>query len=74
MDDLKYLAETGSVPKPRDLHDFLMTSLHEPCAGLTRNAVLGPCLERSDERVLGELLGRAEVATIESSKPGAPGR
>src|SRR5262249_45292537 len=52
------------------LQRAVLRDLHEPCAGFTRNAVSRPCLERGEERVLGELLGRAEVATNESSKPG----
>ena len=30
---------------------------HEPCAGIVRNAGLGPLLERRDEGVLGKFLG-----------------
>ena len=35
---------------------------HEPGARVVRDARLRPALERSDQRVLGELLGQADVA------------
>src|SRR5262245_58444032 len=51
------------------LQRAILRDLHEPSAGLTRNAAFTPGLERSDERVLGELLGRTQVAANDSSKP-----
>ena len=48
----------------------ILGHLHEPGARLAWDAVLRPCLERSDQRVLGELLGRAQIATDEPSEPG----
>jgi hypothetical protein len=35
---------------------------HQPCAGISRDAGLGPLLERGDERVVREVFGKAHVS------------
>src|SRR2546430_15720597 len=42
---------------------------HEPGARIVRDARLGPALERADERILRQVLGKADVA----GDPGEPG-
>ena len=47
---------------------------HEPGAGVVRDARLRPLLERGDERVLGQLLGEADVAHDPREAGDEPGR
>ena len=47
---------------------------HEPGARVVRDARLGPLLERRDERVLGELLGKTDVAHDPRETGDEPGR
>src|SRR5215470_336967 len=40
----------------------MLSGGHQPCAGIARHAVSGPLLERSDQGILGELFGNADVS------------
>jgi hypothetical protein len=46
---------------PEEIDGPMLRGGHEPRAGIARDPRLGPLLECSDERILGEVLGRADI-------------
>src|SRR5207253_11213121 len=71
--DLLVLA-VERLAAPDEVDRAVLRGSHQPGARPLRHARGGPLLERGDERVLCELLSRADVAD-DSSQPGdKPGR
>ncbi len=58
---------------PEEVDRPALGDRHQPGAGIARNALGGPLLERGDDRVLGQVLGQADVAGVVGQARDQPG-